>query len=160
VLLVVATLVVILTSAGSGSSGKRAATSAVAKATHGAKTGSGSHHASSSKAAPKSAAGAASPAETNVAVLNGTETTGLAHRISANLRQAGYTRATALGGRPPGTNQLTVVEYANGHKADAQGVAHSLGVTQVQPLEPAVASLAGSATVVVVVGADKAATVP
>jgi len=44
--------------------------------------------------------------------------------------------------------------------AEAEGVAHSLDVSQVQPLEPAVATLAGSASVVVIVGADKAATVP
>ena len=95
-----------------------------------------------------------------MAVLNGTETEGLAHKISGNLRQSGYTQATALGGHPPGANQVTVVEYARGHQADAEGVARSLGVTQVQPIEPSTASLSGSATVVVIVGLDKAATVP
>ena len=55
---------------------------------------------------------------------------------------------------------MTVVEYASGHKADAQGVAQTLGVTQAQPMEGTVSSLAGSATVVVIVGLDKAATVP
>ena len=95
-----------------------------------------------------------------MAVLNGTETTGLAHRISGNLHQSGYSRATALNGRPPGANQVTVVEYASGHRADAQGVARALGVTQAQPMEGTVASLAGSATVVVIVGLDKAATAP
>jgi hypothetical protein len=95
-----------------------------------------------------------------VAVLNGTETTGLAHNISGNLRQSGYTQATALNGRPPGANQVTVVEYTRGHEADAQGVARSLDVSRVQPIEASTASLSGSAAVVVIVGLDKAATVP
>ena len=80
----------------------------------------------------------------------------LAHNVSDSLRQSGYAQATALNGRPPGANQVTVVEYAPGHRADAEGVARSLAVTQVQPMESATAALAGSATVVVVVGLDKA----
>jgi hypothetical protein len=95
-----------------------------------------------------------------VAVLNGTETTGLAHAISASLRQNGYTQATALNGRPPGANQVTVVQYTQGHKADAEGVAHSLAVSTVQPMESSTASLAGSASVAVIVGLDKAADAP
>jgi hypothetical protein len=95
-----------------------------------------------------------------VAVLNGTGTTGLAHRVSGELRSQGFSKATALNGRPPGANQVTVVEYASGHQAQAQGVARSLGVSQAQPIEGTVASLAGSATVVVIVGLDKASTSP
>jgi hypothetical protein len=92
----------------------------------------------------------------SVAVLNATETNGLAHRVSNQLQRSGYSRATPLGGRPPGADQLTVVEYATGHKSDAEAVAHSLGVSHTAPLESGVASLAGSASVVVVVGLDKA----
>ena len=93
-------------------------------------------------------------------VLNGTSTNGLAHRVSSELSGQGFARATALTGHPPGANQVTVVEYASGHKADAQSVARTLGVSQAQPMEGTVASLAGSATVVVIVGLDKAATSP
>jgi hypothetical protein len=93
-------------------------------------------------------------------VLNGTETTGLAHRISGVLQQRGYSQATALSGHPPGANQVTVVEYASGHQADAEGVARSVGASKVQAMEGGVASLAGSAKVVVIVGADKAAASP
>jgi hypothetical protein len=96
----------------------------------------------------------------NVAVLNGTGTAGLAHRVAGELQQSGYSQATPLGGSPPGANQVTVVEYASGHQRDAEGVARSLGVGQAQPMEASVASLSGSATVVVIVGLDKAATVP
>ncbi len=93
-------------------------------------------------------------------MLNGTETTGLAHQVSTTLRQSGYTQATALNGRPPGANQVTVVQYTPGHKADAEGVARSLSVTGVEPMESTTASLAGPASVAVVVGLDKAATSP
>jgi hypothetical protein len=107
-----------------------------------------------------SSAHATNPAEENVAVLNGTETTGLAHRISAELQRRGYSQAAALSGRPAGATQETVVQYAGGHQSGAEAVAHSLGVSKVQPMEAAVASLGGSAKVVVIVGADKAAAGP
>jgi hypothetical protein len=96
-----------------------------------------------------------SPAETNVAVLNATEAEGLAKRTASTLQQNGYSQANALYGKPPGSGQVTVVEYASGHQAEAEGVAHSLSVTHVLPIEAAVTALAGSANVVVIVGADK-----
>jgi hypothetical protein len=92
----------------------------------------------------------------HVAVLNGTNTTGLAHRLSASLQQSGYSQATALGGTPPGSHQATVVEYAAGDRAEAKQVARALSVSEVQPLESSVATLAGGATVVVIAGLDKA----
>ena len=64
-----------------------------------------------------------------------------------------------MNGTPPGSHPTTVVEYTSGHRAEAQGVASALSVTQVQPIETAVSSLAGSATVVVVAGEDKASAV-
>lgn len=158
VLIGAAVLVLILSSGGGGSSsGKSATSSSTASNTHPGVARTKTHARHTSTAASSSAA---NPAETSVAVLNGTETAGLAHRISGTLHQSGYTRATALNGRPPGANQATVVEYAPGHRADAQGVAHSLSVTSVQPMESATAPLAGSSSVVVIVGLDKAATVP
>jgi tRNA A37 threonylcarbamoyladenosine dehydratase len=154
----VAVLVAVVLSLDGGSKHSDSATSASA-------TSSSGHAATHSKkstagSSSKGASTAANPAETNVVVLNGTVTAGLAHRVSSELRQGGFTRATALDGRPPGANQVTVVEYANGHRTDAEGVARALGVSQAQPMEATVASLAGSATVVVIVGLDKAATVP
>jgi len=102
----------------------------------------------------------ANAGEISVSVLNGTETTGLAHRVSAQLQQSGYSQAAALSGRPAGSGQSTVVEYVSGHRSDAEAVARSLGVTQVQAMEPSVTALAGSANVAVIVGADKAAASP
>ena len=60
----------------------------------------------------------------------------------------------------PDTALVTMVEYAAGHRADAAKVARSLGVAQPQPMEGTVASLSGSAAVVVIVGLDRASSVP
>ncbi len=89
-------------------------------------------------------------------MLNGTATAGLAHRISASLQQSGYSQATPLDGVPPGTRQTTVVEYSSGHRSEASGVAHALGVSQVEPMEASVSALVNGSTVVVVAGLDKA----
>jgi LytR cell envelope-related transcriptional attenuator len=146
---VVAVAVVLLTKGGSsatkspGSTGHTTSTTTTA-----AKKKSGKSAAKQPKAAP--------PAEISVVVLNGTETTGLASRVSAQLQQSGYSQAAARFGRPPGANEVTVVEYTPGHQADATQVAHSLSVSHVEPVEQGVSVLAGSAKVVVVVGADKA----
>lgn len=156
----VVALVLVLTSLGGSSSNKSATTSTSTPSASAGGTHAKTQRRTTSKSAAKAAPAPANAAETNVAVLNGTETTGLAHRVSGDLQQRGYSQATALSGRPPGANQVTVVEYTSGHRTEAQGVARSLAVTQVQPMEAAVASLAGSAKVVVIVGADEAATVP
>ncbi len=99
---------------------------------------------------------ASNPSETAVVVLNGTSTPDLAHHLASDLQQGGYTLAAASAGVPPGTHATTVVEYAPGHRVDARAVAKALDVTQVQALESTIASLAGSATVVVLAGADQA----
>jgi hypothetical protein len=112
-------------------------------------------HTSKSSGGGSTTAGA-SPSQTEVVVLNGTGTTGLAHRVSGELQQHGYSKATALDGTPPGTNQVTVVEYSSGHRAEAQSVASSIGAGAAQPIEGTVASMADSAPVVVIVGLDKA----
>jgi hypothetical protein len=113
----------------------------------------------SHKAAPKLTP-KLSPAETTVAVLNATETEGLAHRTASALQQNGYSQATALSGKPPGSSQVSVVEYSGGHQPEAEGVARSMSVTHVLPVEAAVTALAGSVNVVLIVGADKATQSP
>jgi hypothetical protein len=160
VLVALAAVAVALLTLGGSSSPKTPAGSTTTAATNTPARHSSAHRQATSKKASTNGPRATPPAEASVAVLNGTETTGLAHRISGTLQQRGYSQATALSGRPPGTNQATVVEYASGHQADAEGVAHSLGAANVQPMEGPVASLAGSAKVVVIVGADKAAASP
>ena len=152
-LLILGAAVLIAKSLG-GSSGARNA------ATNSATTSASSHVTHHSKAHAKpSASGAApttSPAETVVDVVNATNTTGLAHRVAGDLQRSGYSQATALAGRPSGSNQVTVVQYASGHRGDARAVAHSISATQVQPLEGSVAAIAPAASVVVIVGADRA----
>ncbi len=95
----------------------------------------------------------------HVAVLNSTETNGLAHHFAASLQQKGFAHAKPLDGRPEGSYPTMVVEYAPGHLADAQRVARSLAVGsgEVRPIEPSPASLTSGTSVVVVVGAAQAA---
>jgi hypothetical protein len=162
VIVVAVVLVVVLSSGGGGKSAGQGSAG-----TQGAATGSAGTSTNSAKHADKQASShhsegspaAVSPAAITVAVLNGTNTNGLAHSLSDDLQQSGYLRAEALDGSPPGSHQTTVVEYTGGHKAEAQNVAKALEVTQVQPIETGVSSLAGAATVVVIAGEDKAAAV-
>jgi hypothetical protein len=152
-LLIIAAVVLIAKSLGGSSASNNAATtSASSGTTHAAATHAAKPHA---KARPGAVTPTTSPAETVVDVLNGTNTTGLAHRIAGELQKNGYSQATALAGRPSGTNQASVVQYAGGHQGDAQALAHSISVTQVQPLEGSVAALAPAASVVVIVGLDR-----
>jgi len=148
-------LVLVLVTKG-GSSGPKAGSVASHKTPAVTSTTAKHHHATST---PKQAK-ATPPAETSVVVLNGTETTGLASRVSSQLQQSGYSQAAAKFGRPPGANEVTVVEYATGHQPDAAQVARSLSVSHVEPMEQGVSALAGSAKVAVVVGADKATAGP
>ncbi len=100
---------------------------------------------------------AANPSEIAVVVLNGTSTVGLAHHLAADLRQSGYTHAAASTAVPPGTHAITIVQYTHGHRVDGQAVAKVLDVKQVHSIEASTTSLVGSATVVVLAGADQAA---
>jgi len=154
VIVVVVVIVAVVLSLGGGSSkGGSSSTNASAPSTStSAKTTT--HSSKSSGGSSQTAA--VSPSQTEVVVLNGTSTTGLAHRVSGELQQHGYSKATALDGQPPGTNQVTVVEYANGHRAEAQSVASAIGAATPQAMEGTVASMADSAPVVVIVGLDKA----
>ncbi|MBA3808877.1 MAG: LytR C-terminal domain-containing protein, partial [Solirubrobacterales bacterium] len=143
---------------GGGSSKKSPSKQAASTVTTTTTAHKSTHHKASKTT--KSTTPPASAADTTITVLNGTETAGLAHQVSASLQQHGYSQAAAVAGRPAGENQATVVEYASGHQADAEAVARSLSVSQVQPLESAVTGLAASARVVVIVGHDKATTGP
>ncbi len=152
VIVVAATAVFAVTSLG-GSSSKAPTKPTKTTAQRTATRPKARSHKAPAKPAPK--APAVSPAETSVAVLNATEAEGLARRFASTLQQNGYSQATALFGKPPGSDQVSVVEYASGHQAEAEGVARSISVTHVLPIEAAVTALAGQANVVVIVGADK-----
>ena len=160
-MIVIAVAVVLILSSSGGKSSLQHATVAqsTGTGTNTTSTTRSTHHTRPSSHHVESTPPAASPSATAVAVLNGTSTNGLAHSLSSDLQQNGYSQAAALNGTPPGSHASTVVEYASGHRADAQGVAKALSVTQVQPMEATVASLAGAATVVVIAGEDKASAV-
>jgi hypothetical protein len=155
-LVAVAVIVVLVLSLGGGSKGAGSSASTTAGSSPAAGTGTTTKTKSSSKKSSASVPTTTSPALLGVVVLNGTTTTGLAARTAEQLQQHGYSKAGALTGQPPGANQVTTVQYTSGHAADAQNVARALGVSQAQPIEGTVASLAPSATVVVIVGLDKA----
>jgi hypothetical protein len=152
VVIAVVAVVLVVSSLGS-SSGTTSPTTATT-------THPSTHHTHTSTSAAthpsETSAPVVNPAEAQVAVLNGTSTPNLAHRLSASLQQSGYSQATPLSGTPPGSHQATVVEYTSGHRAEAARVAQALGVSQVQPIEAAISPLAGSSTVVVIAGLDKA----
>jgi hypothetical protein len=152
----VAVIVVVVLSLGGGKGGSSSSNEASPGATSTATHTSAQGTTTTKQSSGTSSTSTTTPGQLNVVVLNGTTTTGLAHHVSEELQQHGYTKAAAETGQPPGANQTTVVEYASGHQGDAQRVARSLGVTQAQPIEGTVASMAGSASVVVIVGLDKA----
>jgi LytR cell envelope-related transcriptional attenuator len=133
-----------------GSTPARTTAARAAPATSHARRASSKHHSTAA------VAGAANPSEIAVGVLNGTETPQLAHHAASELVGKGFSKAVALVGKPEGSNQVSVVEYTSGHHADAAAVASSLGISTVQPIEGSTAALAGSATVAVVIGQDKA----
>ncbi len=106
---------------------------------------------------------AVNPASVTVAVLNGTATNGLAHRIAQNLQGSGYKKGTE-GNAPEQTHTTTIVAYLPGFKRDAEAVAATLKLkpSAVQPVDQNTQSVACAganpctADVVVTVGANLA----
>lgn len=103
------------------------------------------------------------PASVTVTVLNGTATSGLAHRVGARLQTAGYKQG-AISTASDQTRTATVVGYMPGHQRDALAVASALklGSASVQPVDSSTQAVACpppsacTATVVVTVGSDLA----
>jgi hypothetical protein len=104
-----------------------------------------------------------SPSSVTVAVLNGTATNELAHRVAAKLSTAGYKQGTVATG-PNQTQSATIVAFRPGFRADALHVATSLklGPASVQPIDSNTQAVACPppspcpANVVVTVGQDLA----
>ncbi len=94
------------------------------------------------------------PSQVTVAVLNGTTVTGLAADVGDTVEREGYQLGNV-------TNSLdqeraeSVVFYAPGAEAEAEDVARRLKIAQREEIDPDTQALAGDASVVVVVGADK-----
>jgi hypothetical protein len=122
----------------------------------------GSNAASNAPSALRSAKRAGpKPSSVMIAVLNGTATSGLAHRVAVKLGSAGYKQGTVATATDQ-TRTATVVAYMPSHKRDALPVASTLklGPASVQPVDANTQAVACpppaacSVSVVVTVGSD------
>ena len=124
---------------------------------------SAAHAGNAAAASQAKRAAAFNPRSVTVAVLNGTATTGLAHRTALRLAAAGYRQGTVATATDQ-TRTTTVVAYLTAHKNDALRVASTLKlpVRSVQPIDSGTQAVACpppapcTANVVVTVGADLA----
>ena len=106
---------------------------------------------------------AVNPRSIKIAVLNGTATAGLAHRIAAKLGGGGYSVAATTNAADQ-TLTTTVVAYTPGQRDAAMAVARSLGLSSaaVQPIDQSTKAIACpppsacTTTVVVTAGTDLA----
>lgn len=93
-------------------------------------------------------------AAVTVAVLNGTDTAGIAATAATGLNRAGFTDTTT-GNLNDGTvHPETIVYYAPGSKQEAEEVATELAVKGVKPATDEVLAAGGSVPVIVVLGAN------
>ena len=94
------------------------------------------------------------PSTVTVSVLNATQVTGLASRFGQKVSAAGF----RLGNVATASQQQraeSVVLYQPGNSRQARAVARRLGISQIEPADAQSAALAGAATVIVVIGADR-----
>jgi hypothetical protein len=109
------------------------------------------------KAKPrKSTAPPVDPATVTVAVLNGTQVTGLAGTTGQKVSAAGFRLGNVATASQAAPRAESVVLYRPGSSREARAVARKLGISQIEPIDSTSETLAGTATVVVVVGADRA----
>jgi hypothetical protein len=94
------------------------------------------------------------PGEIEVTVLNGTAVPGLAATYGDKVQRKGF----QLGAVTNSARSFTesVVMYQRGHAPEARRVASVLGISDVRLISSDIASAAGSAPVVVIVGEDNA----
>ena len=108
---------------------------------------------------PSSATPAAAPAPGSytVAVLNGTTVPGLARGVANRLQNTKFKIGNVTNAATQ-DRSATLVEFAPGHRAEADAVAKAIEVGRdaIQPLSPGSKTIAGDqATVVVTVGSDQ-----
>ena len=128
-----------------------AADKSAQNATQGA-PGDGSAGANGSE--PK-AQSAVNPSSVTVAVLNGTTIQGAAQGIGDTVEGEGYELGT-VSNFTDTTRAESVVLFAPDAELEAADVMRRLKIGQREPIDPSSQSLAGDASVVVLVGADKA----
>ena len=95
-------------------------------------------------------------AQTNVAVLNGTAINGLAAEVSAQLAQLGYQEGQTANYTGPQRAE-SVAYFRDGREAEANDVAETLEISDVQPMGAEIEGQEiGNAEVVVIAGHDQA----
>lgn len=93
-------------------------------------------------------------AAVTVAVLNGTDTAGIAATAATGLNRAGFTDTTT-GNLNDGTvHPTSIVYYASGSKQEAEEVAKELAVKEIKAANDDVLAAGGSVPVIVVLGAN------
>lgn len=105
-----------------------------------------------------SAKSALQPKNITVSVLNGTAVSGLAGRFGDQLSSGGYKLDAVT--NTPSSFSTSIVMYKRGHKPEARRVARKLKLKKLRLMTPAIAAIAASATVAVVVGEDRATSSP
>jgi hypothetical protein len=95
------------------------------------------------------------PSTIEVAVLNGTSVSGAAESVAGTVEQAGFQIGNVANATEQ-TSAESAVLFAEGARRAAREVGRELGISQLEPVDPETQSLAGTADVVVVVGADQA----
>jgi hypothetical protein len=106
---------------------------------------------------PSTPGGVPRRGSSTVAVLNGTTVPGLARGVANRLQHAKFKIGNVTGAATQ-DRSATLVEYAPGHRAEADAVAKAIEVSRqaVRPLSSSSRNIAnGPATVVVLVGSDQ-----
>jgi hypothetical protein len=95
------------------------------------------------------------PADVRVAVLNATNTAGLAANIGSRLEAGGFQVGNTANAAERQRAE-SVVMFKPGRNDEARAVARRLDIGSIEPIDTISGPLAGDAMVVVVLGADKA----
>jgi hypothetical protein len=100
--------------------------------------------------------GAIVPAEVEVAVLNGTSTSGLADKVSDDVVANGYTLGPIANSRRK--LDRTIVLFSEGSRKAAASVARDLGLNRkdIEPFDARTERASDGADVVVIAGEDRA----
>jgi len=108
---------------------------------------------------PAATAAKVNRAATQVAVLNGTTTTGLARGVADKLQKSGFT-ILKVGDNTDQAIATTTISYATGSERAARTVAQIVDVSSasVKPLDANTSVVAPEAKIVVVVGNDRSTT--
>jgi hypothetical protein len=99
---------------------------------------------------------AVNPGNVKVAVLNGTTVPGLAGQVGEEVEAKGFQVGTVDNAADQEQQRAeSVVLFAPGHEREALAVMRRLSINQRQAIDAASQEVAGDATVVVIVGADR-----